>query len=413
MGSDLLTPVITKKPRVNGIIKQKPDDFIVGEISKNLEILDPRAEDFKLEGRKGLFIHFVLIKYNTDTTTALDWISKIWNVPRNNIGIAGSKDKRALTAQKVSVWGLKEKFEEGKIQKINTPTIKTESLCLRLKELRLGDLWGNYFEITVRNIAMNQTEIEKKLKEKLKEIENNKSILNGFGIQRFGEIRPITHIVGEKLLLGDFKSAIKEYIGRTFGKESEDEANARKLFWDTENSEETLKVLPNHLHIERNLLKELLRTRNNYEQVFFTLPLQLRKLFVHAYQSYLFNKYITIRYNEYSNDLQSPISGEKLVNDEVMVPVIGSKIELSGETKEIYQHILSQEIFSLDYFYKPLSKKLGGTGTFRSIKMNAKDLQVLDVSADEINENKNKAIISFQLRKGSYATELLREIIRD
>ena len=407
----LLTPITTKSERITGIIKQRPEDFIVGEISQDLEKLDPRDDNFKLGGNKGLFIHFVLIKNDIDTSSALDWIARIWGVPRNYVGIAGSKDKKALTAQKVSVWGIKERFENGKIQEINTPKLKTKSLCLQMKELRLGDLWGNFFEIKIRGIPLDKNIIEAVIKEKLTEIKQKKSILNGFGVQRFGDVRPITHLVGEKLLLGDFKAAIKEYIGRTFEEESTDTVQSRKIYWETENVKETLKHLPSHLQIERKLLGELLRTNNDYEQVFLSLPIQLRKLFIHAYQSYLFNRYLSIRYESYSKDLLNPIEGEKIVNQDVVAPILGSKTQLSGEVEEIYQTILENEAVTTNDFSKAMSKKLGSTGTFRTIMMKPEKLKLLEIAKDDLNENRNLAKISFELQKGSYATELLKEIV--
>jgi len=413
MFASLLTPITTETQGIKGSIKRKPEDFIVGEITQNLEVLDPRLENYKLEGKSGLFLYFVLIKNNIDTSSALDWIAKIWNIPRKNISIAGLKDKRALTAQRVSVWGLKEKFEASKIMEINTPKIRTRSLCLRLKELRLGDLWGNFFEITIRNIDLDRVTIENRLRNKFKEIEEKGNILNGFGIQRFGEIRPITHIVGEKLLLGDFRLAIKEYVGRVFEQETKEEVEFRRTYWETENINQTLGLIPKYLQIENKLLYGLLQTNNDYKQVFLSLPLQFRKLFIHAYQSYLFNKYLSIRYSTYSKDLSTPINGEKLIDGIVYAPLLGSKTELKGDVEEIYLKLLEKERVSLEDFYKPLSQKLGGVGTYRPIRMLFEKMQFLETSSDELNENKNKAIISFHLRRGMYATELLKEILHD
>ncbi len=410
--SFLLTPAITKTEGIGGDIKQKSEDFIVGEITQDLEVLDPRNKTFKLEGKKGLFVHFVLIKNNIDTSDALDWLSKIWKIPRNNIGIAGSKDKKALTAQRVSVWGIKERLDEGKVHQLDLPKIKTRSMCLRIKELRLGNLWGNFFEVIIRNIPLDEPTIKSRLRETFKEIEIMGGILNGFGQQRFGDVRPITHRVGEQLLLGDIKAAIKEYIGRTFKEESKNSQRSRKIYWETGDIQETLEHLPNHLQIERKLLKGLQKTNNDYKQVLFSLPAQLQKLFIHAYQSYLFNKYLTRRYMEYSKNLAIPIDGEKISDNIVYAPMIGSKIELTGAVEEIYDKILDKETVSFNDFSKPLSKKLGGTGTFRSIRMKPEKLKLIETEPDELNEGKSIAKISFELKRGSYATEFLREVMK-
>ena len=412
VSSFLLTPLTTISLGIGGTIKHIPEDFIVGEITENLEVLDPRNEVFELEGKTGLFVHLVLIKNDIDTSDALDYLSKIWKIPRDNISFAGSKDKKAFTAQRVSVWGIKDKFEKNKIKEINLPKIKTKSLCLRIKELRLGNLWGNFFEIIIRDISLDESEVRTRLLETFNEIEDNGMILNGYGQQRFGDTRPITHWVGEKLLLGDCKEAIKEYIGRAFKGESKEVRQSRKIYWETEDIEETIKLLPNHLKIERKLLIDLQKTNNDYKQVIFNLPIQFRKLFIHAYQSYLFNKYLTKRYFEYNNNLAEPIKGEKIIHDEVFAPIIGSKIELTGDVKEIYEKILEEEPISFGDFLKPLSQKLGSTGSFRPIRMIPEKLSLIETSKDLLNEGKSIARISFELKKGSYATELLKEIIK-
>ncbi|MCG3227062.1 MAG: tRNA pseudouridine(13) synthase TruD, partial [Candidatus Heimdallarchaeota archaeon] len=119
----LRVPSIIDSKGVGGKIKQIPEDFIVGEIIEDQQVLDPREDQFKLPGRTGLFLHFVLIKRNLDTSNALDWVSKLWRIQRDNINVAGLKDKRAITAQRVSVWGVKDSFEKGMIKEIDLPTI--------------------------------------------------------------------------------------------------------------------------------------------------------------------------------------------------------------------------------------------------------------------------------------------------
>ena len=126
----------------------------------------------------------------------------------------------------------------------------------------------------------------------------------------------------------------------------------------------------------------------------------------------MFNNYLTIRYNEYSTNLEEPIEGEKIIEGKVSVPLIGSKTELSGEVKTIYTNIMKDNNITLKDFQTPFSKKLGSKGTFRAIGMEPINLKLCDISDDEINEEKTKATISFQLRRGSYATEILKQIIK-
>ncbi|MHA1592449.1 MAG: tRNA pseudouridine(13) synthase TruD [Candidatus Heimdallarchaeaceae archaeon] len=409
--SELLTPSITKSQGIGGRIKHFPEDFIVSEIIDKEHILDPRADRIELPGKPGLFLHFVLVKKDIDTSDALDWIARLWKVERNDISIAGSKDKRAFTAQRVCIWGLKDKFEKGVLDNLDLPKIKTHSLCLRLKEIRLGNLWGNAFNITIRDINRFQEETRRLVKESFEDIQTMGGVLNGFGIQRFGGLRPITHQVGKILVQGDFELAIKIYLGKIFDGESEKIQKARKVFWETEDCIEALEYFPKFLTIERKLLRELIKRRMNYEQVFFSLPQQFRKLFVHAFQAKLFNRYLTIRWNEYSQDLQKSITGETIKDGKIYAPIIGRKTVLSGDVKNIYEEILNEEEIDINLFQSQIIQKIGGQGTIRAISLLPNYMHE-NVLEDETNSTKTKAEISFTIPKGSYATELLREIMK-
>ncbi len=410
--SELLTPSITKSQGIGGKIKHFPEDFIVSEIIDKEHKLDPRVESIELPGKPGLFLHFVLVKKDIDTFDALDWLARLWKVERNDISIAGSKDKRALTAQRVCIWGLKDKFENGVLNTLDLPKIKTHSLCLRLKEIRLGNLWGNAFNITIRNIKQFQEETQKLIEESFEDILTRGGLLNGFGIQRFGELRPITHQVGKILVQGDFELAIKTYLGKVFEGESEEIQNVRRVYWVTEDCNKALECFPKFLTIERKLLRELIKRRMNYEQVFFSLPPQFRKLFVHAFQAKLFNKYLTVRWNEHSQDLQKSIPGETIKDGRIYAPIIGRKTVLTGDVKKIYEEILNEEGIDINIFQNHIFQKIGGQGTSRAISVLPDNLQIENVLKDEIDGTKTKAEISFKIPKGSYATELLREIMK-
>ena len=409
--SELLTPSITKSQGIGGKIKHFPEDFIVSEIIDKEHILDPRADRIELPGKPGLFLHFVLVKKDIDTSDALDWIARLWKVERNDISIAGSKDKRAFTAQRVCIWGLKDKFERGVLDNLDLPKIKTHSLCLRLKEIRLGNLWGNAFNITIRDINRFQEETRRLVKESFEDIQTKGGVLNGFGIQRFGGLRPITHQVGKILVQGDFELAIKIYLGKIFDGESEKIQKARKIYWETDDCIKALEYFPKFLTIERKLLRELIKRRMNYEQVFFSLPQQFRKLFVHAFQAKLFNRYLTIRWNEYSQDLQKSITGETIKDGKIYAPIIGRKTVLSGDVKNIYEEILNEEEIDINLFQSQIIQKIGGQGTIRAISLLPNYMHE-NVLEDETNSTKTKAEISFTIPKGSYATELLREIMK-
>ncbi len=150
----------------------------------------------------------------------------------------------------------------------------------------------------------------------------------------------------------------------------------------------------------------------NYEQAFFSLPPQFRKLFVHAFQAKLFNKYLTVRWNDHSQNLQQNISGETTKDGKIYAPIVGRKTVLSGDVKRIYDEILIEEEIDINIFQNNIVQKIGGHGTFRAISFLPNSLRIENVLEDEINSSKTKVEISFKIPKGSYATELLREIMK-
>ncbi len=406
-------PRIVDVNQLRGIIKQIPRDFMVSEILPNGQILDPKSEQIiNLPGRSGLFLHFVLVKKDISTESALSLLSKLWSVPINDFGIAGTKDKRALTAQRVSLWGVRKRVEKGDLKPIDLSKIKTHSLCFRMREQRLGNLWGNKFEITIRNLKHEEPAIRKIIGAGLNEISRFGGVPNAFGYQRFGKTRPITHIVGRKLLDNTVEEAVKSYIGTVFENEPEEAKKARMAYLENQDPKVSLKHFPAYLKIERKLLKKLVETQMDYIQAFNSLSYGLRKLFIHAYQSALFNKYLKIRMLEYNQPFSEPLKGEVKRDGEVYAPIIGSKVDLKGDSAEIYQRILETENITLKSFDSQLAKKLGAKGTYRNILMKIQDLKIHNINHDELNENMTKTTLDFRLKKGSYATVLLKEFFK-
>ncbi|UJG42894.1 MAG: tRNA pseudouridine(13) synthase TruD [Candidatus Heimdallarchaeum endolithica] len=405
-----LGPRISNFKPIKGKIKELPEDFIVSEMIDEKTVLSPFQENYLLPGKApGLFLHFVLIKKNLDTERALDWLSKLWNVNRDNFNIAGTKDKKAITAQRVSVWGLNKVFEKGLIGEIDYPTLKAKALTLKLRDIKLGDLWGNMFNILIRNISISKSEIKQKIEEFLGAVKNFGGLINSFGPQRFGDIRPITHLVGKLIIEGNYKEAIRLYIGKVFPDESDETKKARKLFWEGEKVNEVLKFFPSYLNTERKLLFLLRNSENNYEHAFQSFSYHLKKLFVHAYQSHLFNKYLKMRFEKYSKNFKEPISGEKLKDGIVYAPIVGAKTELNGETRDIYVTIFEEEGLKEDFFASSAFKRFGGKGAFRKILFVPYDFSY-EIGDDDIYNN-STIKLNFKLKKGSYATNVIREFI--
>jgi len=156
-------------------IKQLPEDFYVRE-RLNLR--------FDKEGR---YVYFLLRKKNLGTIEAINKLAKWLDIPGKSFGVAGLKDKRAITEQYISVYGVSEK----RLENVRIENILIKVLGRGNERIKTGDLDGNEFTIVIRDLVK-----ERKLK-------CNK-IINYFDEQRFGSNNAN---VGRSLVKGNFVEA--------------------------------------------------------------------------------------------------------------------------------------------------------------------------------------------------------------
>lgn len=113
--------------------------------------------------------------------------------------------------------------------------------------------------------------------------------------------RTTTHLVGRALVNDDVKGAVDAYIGNPIEGEPEGVFRARKLY-DEGDIEAALEAMPPSMRYERMMLQPILRdlrrdgiTEESYIKAIQVLPKPLKRIFVHAYQSYLFNRAVSER----------------------------------------------------------------------------------------------------------------------
>ncbi len=305
-------------------IKEKPEDFIVKEIP-----------DYNLDD-SGKYSYFWLTKKNYNTMTAVKKIADSLNLPIKSIGFAGTKDKKAITKQTISIKGS----EKEKVDALSLKDIKLEYIGQGSSPLSLGDLKGNEFVITVTDIT----------KEKIKP----KNIIpNLFGPQRFSKNNAK---IGKAIIKRDFEKAL-ELIDQNYVK--------------------------NHLE----------KFPGDYIGALRKIPLKTRKIYIHAYQSLLWNRtaktYIKLGHHK-----------------NIKIPIIGFGTDIESiedyDLKEVVLDILNQEEITERDFILPAIKELSSEGNERNLFMRIKNL--------EIETKENKAVVSFSLPKGSYATIVIEEI---
>lgn len=344
-------------------IKREAEDFLVEEVTPEGEILEyGKGWEFD-ESSEGDQLICVLEKVNWDTHLTLKEISKRLRFSRKRIGFAGTKDKKAISTQRISLWNVE--LERVKDLKIKDLTIVP--LRFSRERINLGDLKGNRFTIKVYT-------------DKKDLLSGVYKITNKFGVQRFGDIRPITHLVGEQIIREDLEKAVKIYIAEVSEAEKEEAREARRKLAKSWDYKEALKNFPKWLKFERTLISHLSEHPNDYAGALRKLPKFLKIMFTHSYQSYLFNKFL------------DEVLKRKLDYEDG--PLYGFETELKNDLE---REILEKEGLKLEDFRVRSMPEMSSRGMRRPLFIELNDFEVLEKAKDFY-------VVRFSLPKGCYAT---------
>jgi len=416
---------------IGGTIKAQPADFVVREVTN------------RTEGTEGKYLIAELTKTNWDTHTIAREIARRLRVSRNRIGFAGTKDKFAVTTQKISLWDT----AEPELERVRITDVSLRPIGRSNRPISLGDLYGNEFIIVIRNVQGDPAAIQAKIDAITTELKVGGGVPNYFGVQRFGTTRPITHRVGKQLISNDLKGAVMSYIGEIFPEEGAEAKTARALCNQGE-LKACLKQMPVSLSYERAMLNELVKStagargEAQFRTAFSVLPKNLQKLFVHAYQAYLFNLMVSLRlerglpFNEavlgdvvcYHDErgIPDPERVEKVTVEKldginrlirhgrafVTAPLVGSATEFdAGAVGELERAVLSNEQVAPEQFELEALPELSSKGSRRPLLVPVA-LSVPEVSVDELNPDRWQVRLEFFLPRGSYATVVLREFVK-
>ncbi len=387
-----------KRMKLYNHFKKNISDFIVEEKLKSIE-----GGDYPL---------YILKKSNVSTIEAIRVLAGFFKIHPADIGFAGLKDKFGITTQYITL--IKRDFPEelcfvkkhGKWVKDRFIShVEDTGFCIKrvgtyYKKLEIGELAGNYFSITLRNLSKEQ---KKRIYHNI-EIVKQFGFPNYFGEQRFGNIKGQKHFILPYLLKGDFNKAVEIYL--------KNKGYHGKL----DSWEEVYRRLRGKLEIyERDFILGLKRGLKP-EKAFRILPKNIRLMFNFAYQSFLWNKYLSRyikekypyksvefinnwRLNfylrvydiEYLKNLEIPYTGKEfLIEDDILKKIIKDTLR----EHKIKEGDIEREIVGIKVLTDGKRKAIAFPENFRITKKTDKSLS-----------------LKFFLPSGSYATILLRNLL--
>lgn len=414
-----LVVYFTDTPGSGGRLKREAEDFVVEEVSK-----------YPPEKPEGKVCVARVTATNWETNRLIRQMSKALGISRDRIGFAGTKDKRAVTSQLMS-------FEApvDQVMSLRLPQVRVEDAYMARRGMTIGDLIGNDFRIRVRDTLLEGGELKASLEDTESALRTLGGFPNFFGVQRFGAVRPVTHLVGRAIVKGDLEQAVFLYIGNPHEDEDEASRAAREALQRDRDYAAALRDFPKKLTFERMVIGFLERNPGDFAGAICVLPPNLQMMFVHAYQSYLFNLILSERMRR-GIPLNAPVVGDVVLpadkdgnpDHDKQVPVTRTNLDLverqvrdrrafvsatlfgsdsvlaEGEMGEIERKVIESEGLEPGDFLIPAIPHCSSRGSRRELVCQYRDLRI------SLGEREYTA--SFFLGKGCYATVLLREFMK-
>jgi tRNA pseudouridine13 synthase len=431
---------VSESDGTGGRLRDRPADFGVRELEQTgFEPLDADTDAYP-------HLVFRATLENWDTNDFVSALSNRLEMSRERIDWAGTKDKRAVSTQLLSVRTASDALDD-----IDLRDATIEPVGRAGRGLGFGDLVGNAFEVVVRGA---DTEPVEPITASLRAFGGNGDasdddgavgVPNYFGQQRFGSYRPVTHEVGLEIVRGSWRDAVLAYLGHPHESEPDATREAR-AFVDSEAAAAgtadwaaALERYPRQLGFERSMLHWLVESGGersaDFRAALETVPSNLQRLFVNAAQSYLFNRMLSARLDRglpfdraVAGDvvcftdrdapdglaLPDPDRSQRVTESRVetvnrhiergrafvTAPLVGTETELgTGEPGDVERAVLNEENIGPSMFDLP--GEFHSTGTRRAILLRTN----LSIEHDPLT-------FAFRLPKGSYATVLLREYLK-
>ncbi len=391
-------------PGIGGTIKNRAEDFFVQEIP----LYEP--------GGSGEHVYAEIQKVNVTTFDAVNRIAAALGVSSRDIGFAGLKDAKAVSRQVVSIVGT----TEGAVMGLRVPDVTINWAARHENKLRLGHLSGNRFAIKIRDV--DPTDVVK-LRPVLDEI-RRRGMPNYFGEQRFGR-RNDNHRLGAALIRGDNKELLHLLLGAPDPAIDDPESlDARRAF-DASDFAKAMRLFPRRSGMERRVLARFAKDRRPGAAVRM-IDEKLRRLWVSALQSKMFNEVLSRRVMSLERLIDGDLAykhqngacfhveaaaAEQPRADAFEIsatgPLIGYRMTMpQGEPLRIEQEVLGAAQLTPEAFRQGGRHKVKGAR--RPLRVQPQDVEL----EGGVDEHGAHITVAFTLPAGSFATVLLRELMK-
>uniref|UniRef100_A0A8C5SDB7 Pseudouridylate synthase 7 homolog n=1 Tax=Laticauda laticaudata TaxID=8630 RepID=A0A8C5SDB7_LATLA len=229
---------------------------------------------------RGNYCHFVLYKENKDTMDAINMLSKYLRVKPTIFSYMGTKDKRAITVQKIAVL----KITAQRLAHLNKCLMncKLGNFSYKNHPLKLGELQGNHFTVEISPGLMDEV----------------KQAIVFLLIIWYNLTKCVW--IFRAILQSNWNEAIDLILKPRPGVERGSLVKCREEWARTKDPAAAFKTLLQKRCVEGQLLWGLSKYGlKNIVSAFNMITRNYRLMYIHSYQSYVWNNMVSQRIEEY------------------------------------------------------------------------------------------------------------------
>lgn len=389
--------------KIHGLFKSQPEDFVVEEIP----LYSPCG--------KGEHLYLFIEKTDISTDQLLSLLMRSLGISIKQIGYAGKKDKVGITRQWISLSNVQKSTAE-KLEISGVNILKTES---HKNKLRLGHLKGNRFQIVIRDVPEGSEKIVNAILTKLAKF----GVPNYFGPQRFG-LQSDNAIIGAAILQNNWRDVYSRILGITPKIEESSDPNSSNIIF----SPDSLTHIANSRSSQNTYYQSAARHLMCSDGILMgnnrNLPKHLTRFYLNALQSFWFNESLSCRLPEMNKIWQGDLAYlhrngavfkvEDKLNEQQRAdkfeispsgPLWGYKMTLPiGVELQLEKEVLKQSGLDPDLLCM-VARKFKLEGQRRSYRIPLENYSCKQISSE--------LHVQFDLPGGSYATSVVREMMKD
>jgi tRNA pseudouridine13 synthase len=383
-------------------LKQQPEDFQVEELTD----IVPAGE--------GSFALYRLEKRGWATHDALGAICRRWKIEPRRIAYGGLKDRHARTVQYLTIF-------RGPQRGLKHHDVTLSYLGRIGAPYTSKDIRANRFQIILRGLGPEEVPAAQQALEEVRV----DGVPNYFDDQRFGSVGEENRFVARSLILGRYEEALRLAMAEPYRHDRASQKQEKAILREHWRDWARCKSLLPRGHA-RNIVDCLVSHPEDFRTAVARLRLELRSLYLSAYQGYLWNRILAQALGQFCRPEQLVLIDLRLgkaplhrLLDEarraelahLLLPLPSARLRLdvSDPRTPLIEAVMAEEGLQLsDLKIKAFREPFFSKGERSAVCLPAG--LAYEASADERYPGQQKLTLSFDLPRGSYATLIVKRI---